>query len=154
MKKTLLLIALAALAAGPAIAQAAQPALIEFIGAPDEVALPLQDEVTVYDSNGEAAFIGTPDFIQAVIKEDAVRIQAYDQRAMRVRITPYGDPELWLYCDDLQPMKLACATQISIADDGVMEIAPVEKNPDGPPPTAMQSARTPRCPGDARCPKI
>lgn len=152
MKKPRVLIALTALTAGTVSAQSPKLPVVEFSDVAVDQAQLLHDRATVYDGAGQPIFTGTQAFIREVAENADGRLFAYDQMAMRVRVTPYGESPMWLSCRDLQPMKLACATHFGLAQDGVLDLTPVPKDWAPVLPTVTH-ATGPDCPGDLRCPK-
>jgi hypothetical protein len=65
---------------------------------------------------------------------------------------------VWIGCEFLQPLQLACTRhRLLLTEDGTLINPPVTRigavRGEGPPPLPTDSA-IPSCPGDPRCPKL
>lgn len=121
----LALAALAAVAAAPAPAP-----VLKLAG----------ETATVEDAKGEPQFVIRD---LAYVAELYGSAASYDRLTQRVRVTPLGQPSLWVRCADLAPAEGLCIRRPN-------RVGPVRDEEDVAGPL---SRNLPDCPGDPRCPR-
>ena len=121
----LALAALSAIAAAPAVAPVLQLA---------------KETATVENAEGEPLFVIRD---LAYLAETYGSAVSYDRLTQRVRVTPVGQPSLWIRCSDLAPAEGLCIRRPN-------RVGPVRDEEDEAGPL---SRNLPDCPGDPRCPR-
>ena len=146
-------------------APAAPLALVVFQpGAEPELEL-RRSTAILYDKEGTKQFLGSRDFITQ-IGGPSLRIRAWNPVKSLVRISPRGQPEVWLACEAITTTGLACSDlQLSIGLDNELRVSTRKAPSPGASPTRggifpsllppVENARgLPLCPGDPRCPRL
>jgi hypothetical protein len=121
----LALAALSAIAAAPAVAPVLQLA---------------KETATVENAEGEPLFVIRD---LAYLAETYGSAVSYDRLTQRVRVTPVGQPSLWIRCSELAPAEGLCIRRPN-------RVGPVRDEEDVAGPL---SRNLPDCPGDPRCPR-
>ena len=121
----LALAALSAIAAAPAVAPVLQLA---------------KETATVENAEGEPLFVIRD---LAYLAETYGSAVSYDRLTQRVRVTPVGQPSLWIRCSELAPAEGLCIRRPN-------RVGPVRDEDDVAGPL---SRNLPDCPGDPRCPR-
>ena len=121
----LALAALSAIAAAPAVAPVLQLA---------------KETATVENAEGEPLFVIRD---LAYLAETYGSAVSYDRLTQRVRVTPVGQPSLWIRCSELAPAEGLCIRRLN-------RVGPVRDEEDVAGPL---SRNLPDCPGDPRCPR-
>ena len=132
---------------------------VDFVGAAQPFARLRADRAAVYNAAGLALFNASEDYIRAYARSPTGRVQAWDLKDARVRISS-GERETWLSCGDLLPMAIACSDVAFVGHaDGSVEVssAPSGVMRGGGSNTGLSSLRAnrlPNCPGSLLCPKL
>lgn len=153
----------AAACAGAAHAQTFPVKSVEFSGGPAQNAQLAKPKVTVYGDDAAPAFMGDQAFVFGYAGNSSGRVYEWDTVRQRVRISADGQPGVWLACDDLQAMPIACSTSLKLSMDGALLIG-ASNGGSATRPTrggvlpgkgsAPNGRGVPNCPGDPRCPKL
>ena len=130
-----------------------------------------EEPVTAYGDDGERLFRGSRAFILGYAKSDGT-VREWHVSRNRVRIGESEKGGVWLSCDQLEAMPVACASAASFTGGGVVTIggAPGRAAVATPRPAPRRAATAPRrvrtgaargtsdalplCPGDPRCPSM
>ena len=134
---------------------------VRFQGGPPQQARLLTNEAVAFGDDGNPMFRAAQDFIRTEAGSAAGQVLEWDLGTDRVRISPSGRPGLWLACDDLQPMSIACAATFRTTAAGTLIVTNKAVAGDatkgfadpGASPGALDRGGIPNCPGDPRCPR-
>lgn len=154
---SLAVFALVTLPAMPLAAQSYPLEIVQFVGGLDQNIEFSAPVAVVYDGDGKPLFKASRPFLLTKTGNGSGRVFAWDLTSKRVRVSLAGKPQMWLACNELKGMALACSTTLRIASDGALVVSgtgtggPIRGTGSGE-PTAEALARLPNCPGDPRCP--
>lgn len=154
-------ILLATAFAMPVLAQTVPP-LVRFSGGVQQLAAIKGERATVFNDAGQGQFQAAQSYIFEHAGKVDGTVYAWNPTTGRVRITPLGEPGVWLACSELNPMSIACAVRLTVGVDGAIDVASTSRRARagatrgfslGSGEEANASAsRLPACPGDPRCP--
>lgn len=142
---------------GAAQAQSTRIEAIQFVGGPAQVVQWAEAEAVAYGDDDTPLFAGSRDFVLAFAGNPDGTVHAWDTARQKVRVSGEGRDGVWLACQDLAPMSIACETSFRLSDDGELLVDSAVRVR---PPTRGSvinepSARgLPVCPRDPRCPKL
>lgn len=123
----------------PFLALAALPAIAAAPAAAPVLKL-AKETATVENAEGEPQFVIRD---LAYLVETYGSAVSYDRLTQRVRVTPVGQPSLWIRCSELAPAEGLCIRRPN-------RVGPVRDEEDVAGPL---SRNLPDCPGDPRCPR-
>ena len=142
---------------GAAQAQSTRIEAIQFVGGPAQVVQWAEAEALAYGDDDTPLFTGPRDFVLAFAGNPEGTVHAWDTARQKVRISREGRDGVWLACQDLTPMSIACETSFRLSDDGELLVdAAVRVRPPtrGSVVTGPSGRGLPVCPRDPRCPKL
>jgi hypothetical protein len=160
MKSAFLAVAAIGLAvAFGARAQSSRLDMVEFTGGPTQVVQLTGADAIAYGDDDRPLLRGARDYLLRYAGNPAGQVYAWDAARQKVRISADGHPGVWLACDQLQPMSIACGVSFSVSADGDLMIGAASRPH---PPTRgsvfSDSDAAPRdlpvCPADPRCPGV
>ena len=168
---------LALAVAGTAAAQSIRVDKVRFVENGPKLVF-AEEPVTAYGDDGERLFRGSRAFILGYAKSDGT-VREWHVSRNRVRIGESEKGGVWLSCDQLEAMPVACASAASFTGGGVVTIGGAPGRAAVATPrvsptkgfalpkkaaTAPRRVRTgaargtsdalPLCPGDPRCPSM
>jgi hypothetical protein len=160
MKSTFLAVAAIALAmASGARAQSTRLDVVEFAGGPSQIVQLTGADAIAYGDDDQPLLRGARDYLLRYAADPSGRVYAWDAARQKVRISADGHPGVWLACDQLQPMSIACGVSFSVSGDGDLVIGAASR-PHPPTRGSVLSGgdavarNLPVCPADPRCPGV
>lgn len=143
-------------------AQAADAGSVSFFGAAQPLMQFKAETAVVLDAEGNSLFRADRKFVLGFARNAQGRVYEWRPAQRTVRLSASGQPAVWLGCDDLQTMIIACTKlRLAVQPDRSIRISETVRRPplrgsselqgDTSPPNAR---RVPNCPGDPRCPKL
>lgn len=116
---------------------------------PSDMVRLLGDTAVIYGDDGEAKFIGTPEYIFELADNPERRVRFYDAEHRMVRVSPEGVAGVWLSCREVASTAAFCLPPVTRASPDRRAASRGGRIVDVRPMGAM-----PACPGDPRCPRI
>jgi hypothetical protein len=141
----------------PLSAQSYPLEVVQFVGGLDQTAEFAVPVAVAYDGDDKPLFKTSRSFVLAHTGNSSGRVFAWDLTRKKVRVSLAGKPQIWLACNELKAMTLACSTTLRIASDGALVVSgtgtggPI-RGSGAQEPDAAALASLPNCPGDPRCP--
>ena len=140
-------------------AQSSRLDMIQFAGGPVQTARLAGADAVAYSDDDQPTLRGSEAFLLRYAGSRDGRVFAWDEGRQKVRVSPDGHPGVWLACDQLAPMSIACSTSFRISGDGDLVVDSASRPH---PPTRGQvlsggdaaMRALPVCPADPRCPKL
>lgn len=141
--------------------EAVEPAKsITFVGKAQPVAQLRDTHAVVVTRDGKPVFFADEKFIRAVARNPAGRVQEWRPDDSRIRLST-GPTEIWLGCDDVKDMTLACTDiMMTAGPNGAVELSSScsdDIDEDGCSRIVVTGSviqpAIPNCPGSALCPK-
>jgi len=160
MKSTFLaVVAITLVTAFGARAQSSRLDMVQFSGGPAQVVQLTGADAIAYGDDDQPLLRGDRDYLLHYAANPSGQVYAWDAARQKVRISADGHPGVWLACDQLQPMSIACGVSFSVSGDGDLVVgAPSRPHPPtrGTVITGGDAAARdlPECPADPRCPSV
>lgn len=123
--------------AGPAASAPGRTGLVHFLDNAPQITRVKGRLATAYDEKGRRLFQAGDGYIRAYVENPTGRVFVWDPLFQRVRVSPEGAPEVWLSCNELRPMPIACGPQIRQQDQSIYVgsgALPTPAPPPAPPP--------------------
>lgn len=142
---------------GAAQAQSTRIEAIQFVGGPPQIAQWTGAETVVYGDDDTPLLVGPRDYVLTFAGNPSGRVFAWDTARQKVRVSDVGRDGVWLSCEDLEPMSIACASSFRLSDSGellVDEPSRVRPPTRGSVATESVARGLPVCPNDPRCPRL
>lgn len=142
-----------------AMAQNSRLDMIQFAGGPVQIAHLVGTDAAAYSDDDQPTLRGSEGFLLRYAGSLDGRVFAWDAGRQKVRVSPDGHPGVWLACDQLAPMSIACNASFRVSGDGDLVIDSASRpHPAtrgqvlGGGDAAMRAL--PVCPADPRCPQL
>jgi hypothetical protein len=160
MKSTCFAIAAIGLGlSGAAHAQSTRLDMVDFAGGPPQIAQLSGADAVAYGDDDQPQLRGGLSYLMHFAGNTTGQVYAWDAARQKVRISPNGHAAVWLACDQLQPMSIACNVSFSVSADGDLVVGAANR-PHPPTRGSVISGgdavarNLPVCPSDPRCPRI
>jgi hypothetical protein len=140
--------------AGSAASAPGRTGLVHFLDNAPQITRVKGRLATAYDEKGRRLFQAGDAYIRAYAENPTGRVFVWDPLFQRVRVSPEGAPEVWLSCNELRPMPIACGPQIRQQDQsiyvgsGPLPTPPPRPAPPPPPPPPPPPAPSPAAGAD------
>lgn len=154
--------AVAAIGLGLATAAPAQTSrldMVDFAGGPTQTARLSGSDAVAYGDDDQPQLRGSLDYLMRFAGNTTGQVYAWDAARQKVRISADSHSGVWLACDQLQPMSIACNASFSVTADGDLVIGAASR-PHPPTRGSVLSGgdaverNLPVCPSDPRCPRL
>ena len=124
--------------AGSAASSPGRTGLVHFLDHAPQITRVKGRLATAYDENGRRMFQAGDAYIRAYAENPTGRVFVWDPLFQRVRVSPEGAAEVWLSCNELQQMPIACGPQIRQQGQSIYVGSgplPAPAPPPAPPPS-------------------